>query len=55
MADQAPIMIGVTNEKGEITFLNQAWLDFRGKTLEEEAGWNWADGMHPEDRDRVVS
>jgi PAS domain S-box-containing protein len=55
MADQAPIMIGVTNEKGEITFLNQAWLDFRGRTLEEEAGWNWAEEVHPEDRDRVVT
>ena len=55
MADQAPIMIGVTDEKGEITFLNRAWLDFRGKTLEEEPGWTWIDELHPQDRDRVVT
>ena len=55
MADQSPVMIGVTDENGNITFLNKVWLEFRGKTLEEESGWSWAEGMHPEDRDRVVN
>lgn len=53
MADQAPMMIGVTDENGNIVFLNKTWLDFRGKTLEEEAGWAWAAGLHPQDRDSV--
>ena len=55
LANQAPIMIGATDEAGNITFLNKTWLDFRGKSLEEEAGWAWADGLHPEDRDRVLA
>jgi two-component system, cell cycle sensor histidine kinase and response regulator CckA len=55
MAAHAPIMIGVTDRDGAITFLNQAWLDFRGRTLEEEAGWGWAAGLHPDDRERVCS
>jgi PAS domain S-box-containing protein len=55
MADQAPIMIGVTDPSGQITFLNKTWLEMRGKTLEEESGWAWVAGLHPEDRDRVTT
>jgi PAS domain S-box-containing protein len=55
LADQAPLMIGMTDECGKITFLNKTWLEFRGKTLEEEAGWAWVAGLHPADRDRVVA
>lgn len=55
LADQAPIMIGTTDETGHITFLNKTWLDFRGKTIEEEEGWAWAAGLHPEDRQRTLS
>lgn len=54
LADQAPIMIGATDETGHITFLNKTWLDFRGKTIEEEEGWAWAAGLHPEDRERTL-
>lgn len=54
VADQAPVMIGVTDAAGHITFLNKTWLDFRGKTLEEEEGWAWAAGLHPEDRERTT-
>jgi len=44
-------MIGATDEAGNITFLNKTWLDFRGKSFEEEAGWAWAAELHPQDRE----
>ncbi|MDM7925584.1 MAG: PAS domain S-box protein [bacterium] len=53
MADQAPIMIGVSDASGAISFLNKAWMDLRGRTVEEEAGGTWAADLHPEDGDRV--
>jgi PAS domain S-box-containing protein len=54
MADQAPIMIGMTDALGQIVFLNKSWLDFRGTTFDEETGWAWTACLHPDDRDQTL-
>lgn len=54
VANRAPIMIGVADENGDITFLNRTWLDFRGKKLEEELPWKWTAAVHPDDYDRMM-
>jgi len=51
LADAAPMMIWMSGEDGMCTFFNRAWLEFRGKRLEDELGNRWLDGVHPEDRD----
>jgi PAS domain S-box-containing protein len=49
MADTAPMLIWMSGpDKGRI-YLNKVWLDFTGRTLEDELGEGWAENVHPDD------
>ncbi len=55
VANSAPVLIWATSAKGEPDWFNQAWLDFRGRTLAQELAGDWFDGMHPEDRTAAIA
>ena len=55
MANTAPVMIWVSGPDKLCTFFNKGWLDFTGRTLEQELGNGWADGVHREDFDRCFA
>ena len=49
MADAAPVLIWVSDRDKLCTWFNRQWLEFVGRTMEQEIGNGWADNVHPED------
>lgn len=50
MADNAPVMIWVTDTRGECTYLSKSWYEFTGQTEATGLGFGWLEVVHPEDR-----
>jgi PAS domain S-box-containing protein len=53
LADASSLMVWVSDAVGRLVFANKRWLEFAGRSLAEEYGEGWLDGVHPDDRVRV--
>ncbi len=51
MADNAPVLIWVSDLSKGCVWFNNPWLEFVGHTLEHELGNGWARNVHPDDFD----
>ena len=49
VANAAPVMIWMSGPDRLFTYFNQSWLKFTGRSIHQELGNGWAEGVHPED------
>jgi PAS domain S-box-containing protein len=54
MADAAPVLIWVSGEDKHCTYLNKAWLEFTGRSMEQDLGNGWSEALHPDDVEKAL-
>lgn len=54
MADTAPVLIWISGEDKLCNWFNKVWLDFTGRSMEQEMGNGWAEGVHADDFKRCL-
>jgi len=54
MANSAPVLIWIADATKGRNWFNTRWLEYTGRTAEEEAGFGWTQNVHPEDLARCL-
>ena len=53
-ADGAPVLIWTSGANALCDWLNAPWLEFTGRSMSDELGVGWAQGVHDDDHERVL-
>jgi PAS domain S-box-containing protein len=49
VADTAPVLIWMSGTNKEGIFFNKSWLEFTGRTVDQELGEGWLEGVHADE------
>ena len=52
--DAAPVMIWMSGEDKGCVWFNRSWLTFTGRSLAQEMGQGWSEGVHRDDFERCI-
>jgi PAS domain S-box-containing protein len=55
LVDSIPALIHTARPDGHLDYFNKRWLEYLGATLDEVAGWNWTNFIHPEDVEGILT
>ncbi|NJO01610.1 MAG: PAS domain S-box protein, partial [Bacteroidia bacterium] len=54
LLDNFPSLIWRSDTNTACNYFNNAWLEFTGRSFEQELGNGWLEGIHPDDRSRCL-
>jgi len=49
MADSAPVLIWIADDAKSRVWFNKSWLEFTGRSLQQEQGFGWTQNVHEDD------
>lgn len=55
MVNTAPVFFWMAGTDKNCFFVNNSWLQFTGRALEQEYGFGWTQSLHPEDLENFIN
>jgi PAS domain S-box-containing protein len=55
LVEHSPVMVWRSGIDAKCDYFNETWLDYTGRTMAQEWGDGWAEGVHRDDFDRCVA
>jgi PAS domain S-box-containing protein len=53
LAESLPHLVWTCRPDGYCDFLSRQWVEYTGRSADEQLGYGWAEALHPDDKDRV--
>jgi len=52
--EEFPALLWCSGPDGKCNYFNKGWLQFTGRTIKQELGEGWTEGVHPEDLNKCL-